>query len=137
VINNNITIVEIHGNFSHKEYWELFKEKVILNSINLNIKFFDISDENLELTKKKVIEEYSRALELETHALYSPGCNDIVQTEVSVQCQEDSPQAIRSAWAKLLTQLSSKDESIKELSEKLNNLDNDIVEIDEILNKLI
>lgn len=137
MINNNLTVIEVHSNFSHKEYWEAFKEKIILRYLDLNIKFFDICEENLELTKSKVIEEYFRAVEQEGIVIYSPGCTEVAQGEVSVQCLDDTPLSIKMAWIDLLVQLSDKDESIKEFSEKLNNIDNEIFEIEEVLNKLI
>jgi len=126
VINNFPTLVEITGDFNNKDEWNKLRDNLLTNHLNLNTKYFDLSNENRELTDNKVVSEAIEVSNRHEFVLLSPLAPDIDLSSIKspIICSNDNIESFHECWKELTKELpmaAIKDQT--KLEEFLNTLD--------------
>ncbi len=136
--------VELDGDKEDFKNWSIFKNKIICEFLDLDIKYFDISSRNREITKDKVFGESLESIKKNKFAIK---CPTLVETPELTQftekasiysCTDDSIKAISQVWNDLFQAILKDNPSpcLEEFLESLESAVKSATTIDEILTTL-
>ena len=130
-------VVILADEFQHKNEWLKLQEALIPHHLNLNIKYFDISEENMKLTEGKVLSEAIEVSNRHNLTILSPLSReiDLSGLEEHILTKDDSLNSLYSSWLSLLKNSNSLLEGSNSISTLEEALSND-QSIDKVLNIL-
>ncbi|OIQ19827.1 MAG: hypothetical protein BM556_04915 [Bacteriovorax sp. MedPE-SWde] len=136
--------VELDGDKEDFKNWSLFKNNIICEFLDLDIKYFDISTRNREVTKDKVLGESLESIKKNKLAIK---CPTLLETPELTQlkektnifiCADDSIKAVSQVWNDLFQAILKDNPSpcLEEFLKSLESAVNSASTIDEILTTL-